>query len=502
MPTYTKKAFIVICFFLFTTLLACTPGQENQEASETPQTPNLILIIADDMAWNDAGAYGHPHIQTPNLDKMAQQGMRFDNAFLTTSSCSPSRSSIITGQYPHNTDAEQLHWPLPAEQVTFVEKLKEAGYYTAAAGKWHLGEEVKDRFDLIVEGDPSAFLMANDSAKMEAKTDKSGCAAWVPLLQERPRDQPFFMWFAAFDPHRDYEEGIIPQPHQPEDVIVPPYLPDTPEVRKDLALYYDEIARLDSYVGKVVEELEAQGVADNTFILFISDNGRPFPRAKTTLYDSGIKTPWIVRWPAQVEAGATCDQLVSAVDIAPTMLALAGLQAEPTFEGKNFSPLLSDPSASIRDYIYAEAHWHDYEKYTRAVRSQQYKYIRNFLPEYAKTPPADAVRSPTFQTMRKLRDAGELTEAQMMVFKKPAPKEELFDTKADPFEINNLADDPAYAAQLEQFRNELTAFRDSTQDVYPTFRTPDEFDREEGTPLQKRARPRPSKKELQTAATN
>src|SRR5690606_4673462 len=169
------------------------------------------------------------------------------------------------------------------------------------------------------------------------------------------------------------EEGIIPELHQPEDVIVPPYLPDTPEVRKDLALYYGEISRLDSYVGKVLGELEKQEVTENTMVLCISDNGRPFPRAKTTLYDSGIKTHWIVHWPAQVEAVTTCSSLVSSVDIAPTMLELAGLSAAPTFEGKSFSPLLSDPGQQIRDYIYAEAHWHDYEKLTRAVRSSRFK---------------------------------------------------------------------------------------------------------------------------------
>jgi arylsulfatase A-like enzyme len=308
------------------------------------------------------------------------------------------------------------------------------------------------------------------------------------------------MWFAAFDPHRDYEEGIIPEPHQPEDVIVPPYLPDTPEVRNDLALYYDEISRMDSYVGKVMDELEKQGVAENTMVLFISDNGRPFPRAKTTLYDSGIKTPWIVHWPAQVEAGTTCSSLVSSVDIAPTMLELAGLSAAPTFEGKSFSPLLSDPGQQIRDYIYAEAHWHDYEKLTRAVRSSRFKYIRNFLSEYAKTPPADAVRSPTFQTMRRLRDTGELTEAQRVVFNKPSPEEELYDIEADPFELKNLANDPEYAGHLDQFRQELATFQENTGDRLPSFRTPDEFDRELGTPLPNRERPRPSKKELMSGS--
>jgi len=276
--------------------------------------PNIVLIIADDMAWDDCGAYGHPTIRTPNIDRLAAEGMRFTNAFLTTSSCSPSRASIITGQYPHNTDAEQLHWPLPAEQTTFVELLKSAGYWTAAVGKWHLGDVVKDRFHYIREADVSGFQLPTGTVKtkgaMVAK-EKSGCEHWVSTLRSRPKDKPFFLWLAALDPHRDYEPGIIANPHQSSDVRVPPYLPDVAEVREELALYYDEIVRLDNYIGDVLKEIEAQGIEKDTFVLFFSDNGRPFPRDKTTLYDGGIKTPWIVRWPRRLRAASICTQLVS-----------------------------------------------------------------------------------------------------------------------------------------------------------------------------------------------
>ena len=273
------------------------------------EAPNVVLIIADDMAWDDCGAFGNPKVRTPNIDKLARGGMRFDRAFVTASSCSPSRSSMITGRYPHNTDAEELHWPLPPGQVTFVEKLKAAGYWTAAAGKWHLGNAAKQRFDLVREADPSGFqLPAGQDAKSRmtapgAGAVQSGCDQWVPVLRDRPRETPFFLWLAALDPHRDYEPGAIPAPHRPEDVVVPPYLPDVPEVRNDLALYYDEISRLDHHVGEVMAELDRQGEAGNTLVLFLSDNGRPFPRCKTTLYDSGIRTPLIVRWPGHVKPG-------------------------------------------------------------------------------------------------------------------------------------------------------------------------------------------------------
>jgi len=465
--------------------------------------PNIVLIIADDLAWDDCGAYGHPTVRTPHLDRLAAQGMRFTNAFVTTSSCSPSRASILTGRYPHQTDAEQLHWPLPAEQVTFVELLRHAGYWTAAAGKWHLGEAVKDRFDVVHEADASGYQLptgpSTGTPAMVAR-EKSGCERWVSTLRSRPRDRPFFLWLAALDPHRDYEEGIIPAPHRPQDVRIPPYLPDVPEVRRELALYYDEIARLDGYVGQVLDELREQGIEDDTFVLFFSDNGRPFPRDKTTLYDGGIKTPWIARWPGRIQAGGICDQLVSAVDIAPTILRLARAAAPPALEGHDFSPLLTDPSRRIREYVFAEHHWHDYEDLGRAVRSQRFKYVRNDYPDLPATPPADVVRSPTYQALRRLQAQGKLPAQQSACFTQPRPAEELYDLKDDPHELHNLAGDSRYAGVLDAMRKALADWSRRTGFRVPEVRTPDEFDRETGTPLPNRIRPRPSKKTMQKSA--
>jgi len=467
-----------------------------------PERPNLILIIADDMAWDDCGAYGHPTIRTPNIDRLARQGMRFDQAFLTTSSCSPSRSSLITGQYPHSTDAEQLHWPLPTEQVTFVEKLRQAGYWTGQAGKWHLGEAVKDRFDTVMDVSTSGFQLPAKGQAMVQQPNESGCEDWLPLLEARPSGQPFFLWLAALDPHRDYRPNSIAQPHTRADVMVPPYLPDTPEVRDDLALYYDEISRLDKYVGKLLEALDQQGVAENTLVLFISDNGRPFPRDKTTLYDGGIKTLWIVRWPKEVTPKSTCASLVSAIDIAPTFLKLAGLEPPPTFRGRDFSPLLFRPDEPIREFIYAEDHWHDFEDYTRAVRTNRFKYIRNFYEDLPNTPPADALRSPTFQTMLQLREEDKLTLAQQACFVAPRPAEELYDTRQDPHELVNLANDSTYAETLKAMRKTMSEIREQTQDYLPAQRTPDEFDRNTGQPNEHRIRPRPSKAQMRQSSVS
>ncbi|MCB1066381.1 MAG: sulfatase [Verrucomicrobiae bacterium] len=477
----------------------------DEKAKEEKETrPNLILIIADDMAWDDSTPYGHPSIRTPNLQKLAEAGMRFDNAFLTISSCSPSRSSIITGRYPHNTGAEELHWPVPAEQITFVEKLKEAGYWTGAAGKWHLGDAIRDRFDEIREVDTSGFQLPTGKAGQEGKfvetlegEAQSGCVDWVPMLQERPKDKPFFLWLAALDPHRDYSENIIENPAKPEEIRLAPYHPDTPEVRADYGLYYDEISRLDKYVGKVVEEIEEQGLTDNTLILFFSDNGRPFPRDKTTVYDSGIKTPWIVKWPARVKAGSACKRLVSSVDIAPSLLSLAGIKDRGnSFEGRDFSSLLTNPDEPIREFIYAEKNWHDFEDHVRAVRNERYKYIFNAYPDLPQTPSADSARSPTFEAMKALRAKGQLLPHQRAPFLTPRPSEELYDTIDDPHELKNLAMDPRHAVVLETMRAAFNTWKKKTGDYAPDLRTADEFDRETGIPTAARIRPRWDRKRM------
>lgn len=473
-------------------------AQVEARAADDPKRPNLVLIIADDMAWNDCGAYGNPKIRTPNIDKLAREGMRFDRAFVTCSSCSPSRSSMITGRYPHNTNAQELHSPLPAEQITFVEKLKESGYWTAAAGKWHLGNAVKNRFNVVRDANTAGFQLPTDKNAKKRMTAEgssavqSGCDQWIPVLRERPKDKPFFLWLASFDPHRDYQPGAIPKPHKPEDVVIPPFLPDLPEVRRDLALYYDEIARLDHHIGEVIDELDRQGVSANTYVLFISDNGRPFPRCKTTLYDSGIKTPWIVRAPGRIEAGSRCESLVSTIDIAPTFLRLAGIKPGPTFLGEDISRLFRDPKAKVHRLIFGERNWHDYEARGRAVRSETIKYIKNDDNAYPLTPPADAVRSLTFTAMSRLHDEGKLTRVQEWCFESPRPAEELYDLKADPDELRNLADDPKYAGTLAEMRRALSEWTNETMDVKPETLSPDEFNRRTGEPLPNRVRPRPT----------
>jgi len=451
---------IGIVFLAALTFCSC------QQKTEVKNQPNFIVFIADDAAWDDSGAYGNTSIKTPNIDQLANDGMRFTNAMLTTSSCSPSRCSILTGLYPHNTDAPELHMPLPTDKLLFAGELQKAGYYTVSSGKYHIGPP-RSEFDTIYMKD----------------IGDSGCEKWLEAIQNRPKDKPFFLWLAAKDPHRIYKPNIIPEPHDPSSVTVPSYLPDNDSTRKDMAMYYDEIARLDSYIGKVMAELKAQGEDKNTLVIYMSDNGRPFPRCKTRMYNSGVKTPFIVRWPIRIASGTVSESLVSSIDIAPTFVELAGERVPDFFQGKTFAPILNDPGVKTREYTFSEHNWHDYKAHERQVRNDQFLYIWNAFPELNASPPADAVNSITYQEMIRLKSEGKLSEEQMDCFVAPRAKEELYDLKRDPYQFNNLVDDPEYAETLKKMRSVYQNWVAETNDMVPESPTPDKFDRFSGEKL-------------------
>lgn len=440
--------------------------------------PNVVIMIADDISYNDFGCYGHPTLKTPNIDNLAKGGIRFTNAFLTASSCSPSRCSIITGRYPHNTGAAELHSPLPDKSIVFPQLLKDNGYYTAHAGKWHLGSSSMTPKGVAV----NAFDVCGGSAYDGG--GPSGSERWVERLKKRPTDKPFFMWFAAHDAHRGWDNKINGERYSEKDVLLPPYVVDNLKTRKDFAKYYNEVTRFDDYVGKVVKELKSQGVFENTMIIVMADNGRPFPRDKTRLYDSGIKTPLVISFPNYMKkSGVVSESLVSTIDIASTILKAADIKSGKSFMGKSFLKLLNNPEKEINKYVYAEHNWHDYMAHERMVRSKEHLYIFNRLISVNNVGAIDVMRGAAGVSLKEGFKNNTLNKFQKQMFNIPQPKEEFYLCNEDKLQLNNRVNDPEFKNCVKKMRKALLKWQKKTNDIIPQKFTQDWYHRETCKPL-------------------
>jgi N-sulfoglucosamine sulfohydrolase len=428
-----------------TTALSQAPGE----------APNIVVLVADDLGWRDLGVYGNTVVRTPNIDRLARSGLRVERAFGTSPQCSPSRISILTGRYPHTTRAEDLHMPLPDGERILPSYLQWQGYYTGMMAKTHLGPLGERQFQ---------WYSPETSAALPGFLDSAG-------------DKPFFLWVGFHDPHRPYQPGAIPHPHSPSKVRVPPYLADTPETRADLALYYDAIARMDADIGRMLDILEKRRLLENTLVIFLSDNGGPFPREKGTLYDPGTRTPLIFSWPREIHPGSVFDLgLVSTVDLAPTIMELTGATPPRAMQGRTFHSMLADPkSYAGRTYVFSERNWHDCDEHQRAVRTPRFRLIRT--DAYTDLPlctAADIGGSPSFLTLRAWSKAGRLTAAQKRLFEAPRARLELYDLAADPWELRNVADDPHYAKEVRELAGVLQDWMEQTNDFPATYRVRDD----------------------------
>lgn len=414
-------------------------------AQPQPPLPNILWISAEDLSPR-LGAYGDPVARTPNIDRLANEGLRFTNAFVTLPICAPSRTAIITGMYQNaigamhmrtrEDRAEDLPGPylaVPPHYVkAFPEYLRTAGYYTT--------NNAKTDYQF---GTP--FSIWDESSRE---------AHW----RNRPDpDQPFFAVFNFEGTHESQvwpdspSRGGKPLMTDPNSVEVPPYYPDTPAVREDLARHYDNIADLDEWTAKLLGQLEEDGLLENTIVFFWTDHGDGLPRAKRALYDSGLLVPLIVRWPGEVPPGTVSEELVSLIDLAPTVLSLAGVPVPRHIHGRVF---LGDGKEPPPEYVFAGVDRVDVSyDMVRAARDGRYKYIRNFYPGL---PYADFVpyrnNSVIMQELLRLHAEGSLTETQALWMAPRRPVEELYDTQEDPHEVMNLAGDPDYTERLVRMR--------------------------------------------------
>lgn len=410
------------------------------------QRPNIVWIVAEDMG-PELGCYGDAYSRSPNIDKLASQGALFRRAFTHAPVCAPSRSGLITGMYPTTIGSHHMRSTLLSPPPTFTSLLRKAGYFVAWPGKTD--------FNFAVPSD------AFDSTK-----------DW---LKDLPR-QPFFAYINLAETHESqirapkerFEKNIARlksnERHDPAKAQLPPYYPDTPEVRRDWANYYDLVTAVDYRVGEVLEQLDRQGVSGNTIVFFFGDHGRGLPRGKRWVYDSGIRVPLLVRWPGRIKPGTIREDLVSFIDFAPTVLALAGAEIPKEMQGQAF---LGPKAAPERRYAFAARDRMDeaYDR-TRAVRDNRFKYIRNFHPElpYAQRI-AYMEEMPTMQVWRRWNGEGRLTGAQTLFFARAKPNEELYDLDTDPHEINNLAGVAAHQDKLKELRGALDKWMEETKDM-------------------------------------
>jgi arylsulfatase A-like enzyme len=408
--------------------------------------PNIVFVISDDHSAADLGCYGNKSIHTPNLDSLAKDGVRFETCIVTSPQCSPNRSAIFTGCMAHTTGTSRLHTPMPPWEQTFLEGLRGRGYFTGAFRKVHQGPEFeKSRFDFYA------------GAK----------APFADFFSKRPKNRPFFLHVGFTDPHRPYEKGAFKPSHDPAKVRLPAFLPDDPEVRADLADYCDEIARMDGECGALFELLRREQVWDNTIVIFTGDNGMPFPRAKGTCYDAGVRVPLIIRMPGAVQRGVIRPELMSHIDLAPSLLDFAGVPAPAKMQGRSFRPLLEGRTYEPRLEAFSSRNWHDNFDPSRSIRTAQHKLIYNTAPATPYRPIRDLAESPTWRAYNRLFRDGRLSAEHLRLLEPARPVFELYDVQADPDESNNLAAVPDKQAVLADLKRRLSDWMHDTYDFLP-----------------------------------
>jgi uncharacterized sulfatase len=441
-------------------LLACAPAAAR---APTDRRPNILVAMADDWAWPHATAYGDKTILTPTFDRVAKMGVLFSHAFCVAPSCTPSRAAVLTGQFSHRLEESgNLHSILRQQFACYPDLLEAAGYHVGFSGKgWGPG---------ILAGSGRTRNPAGPTYKN-----------FEAFLQSVPADKPFSFWFGSRDPHRPYDPGSgVRAGFKPADVFVPPYLPDTPEVRSDICDYYLAAQRFDRDVGQILMQLDRAGRLENTLLLVTGDNGWPFPRSKANLYDSGTRQPLAVAWPAKVKGGRNSDAYISFQDFAPTILEAAGLKPPAAMTGRSFLDLLTTGTSAVaRDRVFLERERHanvrrgDLGYPCRAVRTREFLYIRNFHPErwpagdpemwQAVGPFGDIDGGPAKDVVLRGKDDPKLAPFFALACGK-RPAEELYDLAKDPYQLTNVAGRPEYAAARGKLRAELEQWMRDTGD--------------------------------------
>ena len=412
--------------------------------AQLPRRPNVLWITCEDMSAN-LPSYGDPTVKTPTIDRLVGEGVRYTRMFSTAGVCAPSRSAIISGMHANSIGTNHMRTNTaslkradipkydavpPPNVKCFTEYLRAAGYFCTNNAK-------------------TDYQFGNPATAWDENSPK---AHW---RNRSDQSQPFFSVFNLMVTHESQIWVRADQPLRvdPAKVKVPPYYPDTPLIRRDLARYYDNIVVMDSLAGGILGQLEADGLLDNTIVMFYSDHGAGLPWYKRELYERGTHVPFVVRFPGKQRAGTTDTDLHSFVDLAPTMLSLTGVPIPKHLQGQAF---LGDRREKPRQVVFgARDRMDEHYDMVRTVRDGRYRYVRNFMPDKPHYQDiAYRKQMPLMQEILRLRDAGQLTGVPARWFQ-TKPVEELYDLQADPHELTNLAGQPGQGARLKQMRHAL-----------------------------------------------
>ena len=431
--------------------------------------PNIVVALSDDHSVPIMGAYGDPVVRTPNLDRFAREGLRYDRAFQAAPQCVPSRAALMTGRSPAAARIARFNSPLPPDVPSLPDLLRASGYYTGICRRnFHLdgppkaGPIMKKVFDQhgMVTFDKRVDYLDRNSPRSQTVNQLN------QFFNRAPRGKPFFLWISFNDPHHVWDKDAIPEPYDPKVIPVPRFLPDLPGVREDLARYYNEVSRLDEEFQWVLNSLEERGFARNTLVVFMGDNGMAFPHGKGSLYDPGLNVPLMIRWPGKVKPGSTTTELISGEDLTPTLLEAAGLKPLKEMTGQSFLKLLLGQPYEGRKFIFGQRGQHGQSTFNqntrsngfdlaRCARSRTHKLIYNCTP-YQIYSPVDSANDPSWKGIVAAHQAGTLApEFERAYFTHPRPIFELYDLEKDPAELNDLAGRPEYAAVERELKEAL-----------------------------------------------
>ena len=432
---------------------ACAAAQVG--AAPEKARPHLVLFLADDFSWNDAGPYGSPDARTPNLDRLAQEGLRFDAAFAASPTCTPSRSCLYTGLYPFRNGAHTNHSLVRDEVRTLPQRLQALGYRVVLAGKTHIGPRPIFPFEYL-EGSNQL-----PPGKKEVLWTDLNTQVVDRLLEQHDRaKQPLCLLVCSHSPHVYWPEV---DGYDPTKLHLPPYLVDTPETRAARDRYLTDVTWMDRQVGEVRNSLRRHGYAENTLFLFSADQGAQWPFAKWNLYDAGLRVPLLAHWPGHVKVGTT-KAMVSLIDVLPTFLAAAGAPAATDLDGHSFLPVLEGKSHHLRDEVFA-AHTGDKEMNrapSRCIRTSHWKLIANLAPEITYRTHISGGNGLDGRVYWDswLRFAPSNPAAARLIERyEHRPAVELYDLERDPWELENLAANPKHARTVAELQEKLKQWR-------------------------------------------